>query len=77
VRCGSDCRASACCTAGPSSYLGSAPLEEALYRADAMRITRGTLRRVVYIKTVKLLINVKINQKIGSVPPIQKKEEKK
>ncbi len=43
VRCGSDCSASACCTAGPSSYLGSAPLEEALYRADAMRITRVVL----------------------------------
>jgi hypothetical protein len=25
VRCGSDCSASACCTAGPSSNLGSAP----------------------------------------------------
>jgi hypothetical protein len=40
VRCGSDSSASACCTAGPSSNLGSAesaPLEEALYRADAMR----------------------------------------
>jgi hypothetical protein len=39
VRCGSDSSASACCTAGPSSNLGSAPLEEALYRADAMRTT--------------------------------------
>jgi hypothetical protein len=29
--------------AGPSSNLGSAPLEEALYRADAMRITRAVL----------------------------------
>ncbi len=43
VRCGSDCSALACCTAGPSSNLGSAPLEEALYRADAMRITRVVL----------------------------------
>ncbi len=43
VRCGSDCSASACCTAGPSSNLGSAPLEEALYRADAMRVTRVVL----------------------------------
>ena len=43
VRCGSDCSASACCTAGPSSNLGSAPLEEALYRADAMRKTRAVL----------------------------------
>ncbi len=43
VRCGSDCSASACCTAGPSSNLGSAPLEEVLYRADAMRMTRGAL----------------------------------
>ncbi len=43
VRCGSDCGASACCTAGPSSNLGSASLEEAIYRADAMRITRVVL----------------------------------
>ncbi len=43
VRCGTDCSASACCTAGPSSNLGSATLEEALYRADAMRITRVVL----------------------------------
>jgi hypothetical protein len=43
VRCGSDSSASACCTAGPSSNLGSAPLEEALYQADAMRITRVVL----------------------------------
>jgi hypothetical protein len=35
--------ASACCTAGPGSNLGSAPLEEALYRADAMRKTRVVL----------------------------------
>ncbi len=32
-----------CCTVGPSSNPGSAPLEEALYRADAMRIARGVL----------------------------------
>jgi hypothetical protein len=43
VRCGSDCSASASCTAGPSPNLGSAPLEEALYRADAMRKTRVVL----------------------------------
>jgi hypothetical protein len=43
VRCGSDCSASACCTAGPCSNFGSAPLEKALYRADAMRITRVVL----------------------------------
>jgi hypothetical protein len=48
VRCGSEGRgsdssASACCTAGPSSNLGSAPLEEALHRADAIRITRVVL----------------------------------
>jgi hypothetical protein len=51
LRCGSDSSASACCTAGPSSNLGSAPLEEALYRADAMRTTRVAL----YINIVCLL----------------------
>jgi hypothetical protein len=40
VRCGSDRSASAWCTAGPSS---NPRLEEALYRADAMRITRVVL----------------------------------
>jgi hypothetical protein len=55
VRCGSDCSASACFSAGPSSNFGWAPLEEALYRADAIRILKSGTLRVVYLNIVCLL----------------------
>jgi hypothetical protein len=62
VRCGSDCSASACCTTGLSSNLGPAPLEEALYRADAEDNKSSSLR-VVYVN-----VNVKISATNQTIP---------
>ncbi len=68
VQRGSDTSASACCTYGKPEFesrLGTP--EEALYRAEAMRIPR----EYIFINIVLYVcsINVKINQKSGSVPP--------
>jgi hypothetical protein len=43
VRCGSDSSAPACCTAGPSSNLGSAPQRRPSTERKAMRTTRVVL----------------------------------
>jgi hypothetical protein len=61
VRRGSDSSTAACCKAGPSSNLGSVwyPRGGPLYRAEAMRTSRGYSTSIIYKHYICLLDNCK------------------
>ncbi len=69
VRHGSDSSVSACCMAGPSSNLGSAPQRRPSTERKQWGEQEWHSTSIIYIILYVCSVNVKINEKSGSMPP--------